>query len=143
MAAWYKRTLGAEHEESAGRLLPGRRSLRHELHDVPRLQGNVRAGQQLFGVNAVRDAVMQDDDLARVFGTVVIGGEHGLGEGQTFRPQDDPVPDLAVDRDARTLTLSLSLLHPHHRLLLPGHKGGSRPRVGLARARATDRERTR
>lgn len=132
MAAWYKRTLGSEHEESAVQLLLGRRSLRHELHYVSRLQGNIRSGHQLFGVNSVRDAVVQDDYLAGVFSAVIISGEHGLGQGQTFRPQDDPVPDLAIDRDAGALTLSLSLLHSHHRLLLPGHKGGSRPRVGLA-----------
>src|ERR1035437_4655338 len=114
MAPWYKQTPLAKHEESRARLLFERRGLRHELHDVPRLQGNVHTAQQLFGINVGRDAVMHDEELARVLGTAIISREHGLGQSQPLGPGDNMVPDLAIDGD----TGPLSLLHSRHGLLL-------------------------
>src|ERR1035437_8307628 len=128
MAAWYKPTLRAEHVESGGGLLCGRSGLRHELDDVAGLQGNVHSAQQLAGLHAIRDTVVHNDDLARVFGTVVIGGHHGLGQRHTLGPGDEAVADFAIDGDAGCL----SLLHAGGGLLLPRHEGGARPGVGLA-----------
>jgi hypothetical protein len=71
---------------------------------------------------------MHDDDLARVFGAGVFGGNHGLGQSHTLRPRDNMIPDLAIDGD----TGPLSLLHPRDALLLAGEKGGPRLRAGLA-----------
>src|SRR5664279_2839079 len=89
MAAMYKPSLRAEHEESRVRLVFGRRGLRHELHDVSRLQGNFHPAEQLLGINASRDAVMHEDELARVFGSEILGGDHGLSQRQILRPGDN------------------------------------------------------
>src|ERR1035437_2447556 len=127
MAASYKPPAPWSTLKVAG-LLCGRRGLRHELDDVAGLQGNVHPAQQLAGLDAGRDAVVHNDDLARVFGAVVIGGHHGLGQRHTLGPGDDAVADFAIDGDAGCL----SLLHVRDGLLLPRHACGARPGVSLA-----------
>ena len=88
------------------------------MHDVPRLQGDVLSGKQLPWFDAFPDTVTEDNDLGRVCGADIIGSHQCLGEGQAICPGDNMGPNLAVDRNARSLTLRLHLLHSYHGFLL-------------------------
>jgi len=91
--------------QTARRLRVGRGCLGHKLHDVTRLQGDVHPTEQLLRFDQGGSSVAHKVDLAGIRGAMIIGRYQGLGQGQTFRPRNDAIPDLAVDRDARPLGL--------------------------------------
>jgi hypothetical protein len=102
------------------------------MHYISRSQGDVLSGKQLSWFDAFPDPVAEDDDLGWVGGAEVIGCHQRFGEGHAFRPRDDVVPDLAIDRNAWSLPLSLHLLHSDHGFLLAGDIGLARLGAGLA-----------
>ena len=102
------------------------------MHDVSRLQGEIRSREKLLQVNAGRYAVVDDKDLAWIGGPVVGCRHNGLGQGQALRPRYKVISDLTVDRDAWPLILRLKLLHLGDACLLAREIGVARLGVSLA-----------
>ena len=86
-----------------------------------RLEGDVLATQQFFGIDMNLGFTAFNDDFGGILLAEVIRGDERFGQGELSRPGDQRVPDGAGESNVRSLVLA----HLFHGVLFAGQESGS------------------